>query len=180
MFYFRNAGNRNCGGSCGGNGQPPAFGPPQGHSCPPPRPVCPQPGSACSPPRPACPQPGSACPPEDGAGKKGDGEKHCEKEKKECQKGEGRHDREERCKKEEKKPERKEEHAKHGEGRDRTEEKRPQCAKIRPCACNASCQCTFNCPDLLRWVLWSSGFFRCNQCEKSGWHHRIGGGSGFC
>lgn len=37
----------------------------------------------------------------------------------------------------------------------------------------------FNCPDLLRWALWSSGFFRCNKCEQSGWRRKRGG-SGFC
>lgn len=165
MFYFRNGRNRGYGGGCGRTGQSPGFGSPPCSSCP--APGRPQPS----------PQP--ACPPEHGHGKKEDGGKHHDKDKKEWDAKE--HEHREDGKKEEKRAERKEEHQKHDvrEDKGRAEEKKRQCTKIQPCACN-SCQCTFNCPDLLRWALWSSGFFRCNQCEKSGWHHRIGGGSGFC
>lgn len=53
------------------------------------------------------------------------------------------------------------------------------CRDIRPCCCNRTNSIQVNCPDLLRWALWSSGFFRCDHCEQSGWRKRRGG-SGFC
>lgn len=53
------------------------------------------------------------------------------------------------------------------------------CRDIRPCSCNRANCCQINCPDLLRWALWSSGFFRCGKCEQSGWQRKRGG-SGFC
>lgn len=53
------------------------------------------------------------------------------------------------------------------------------CREIRPCCTNRRNSIQVNCPELLRWALWSSGFFRCNQCEQSGWRRRRGG-SGFC
>lgn len=63
------------------------------------------------------------------------------------------------------------------------EKKRPSgcevCRDIRPCCCSRENSIQVNCPDLLRWALWSSGFFRCNKCEQSGWRRRRGG-SGFC
>lgn len=53
------------------------------------------------------------------------------------------------------------------------------CKDIRTCCCNRANNIQVNCPDLLRWALWSSGFFRCNKCEQSGWRKKRGG-SGFC
>lgn len=173
MFYFRNVRNWNGGCCCGKTSQPPGFGPPCGSAGNPAKPPCPPQGESCPPPKPSCP-------PEHRPGEKCAGEKHHDKDKKDCQKGERGHTHREEGKKEEKKPECREEHSKREGNKGRPEEKKQQCAKIQPCACNHSCQCTFNCPDLLKWALWSSGFFRCSQCEKSGWHHRIGGGSGFC
>ncbi len=48
------------------------------------------------------------------------------------------------------------------------------CKKITPCHKQPN-SITLNCPELLRWALWSSGVFRCNTCEQSGWRSKCGG-----
>lgn len=99
-------------------------------------------------------------------------------EKKDCGREDKKPDREKECKKhQEGAPERKEPPGKGGKRDDR-----PGSGGHGhgPCVNNCSVGCNPpSCSDLLRFALWSSGFFRCSGRGKSGWHHRKGG-SGFC
>lgn len=165
MFYFMNGRRPNncCKGEfpCGRPDREPGPGP----SCPPPKP--PHPERPCPPPEPPhperpCPPPKPPCPPphppkdegkkcgEDGHGKKdGPGEEKKHGHKRDC-------------------PE-----------HDKDRKNEIACRERNSCCCNSSGGNHCGCPDLLRWALWSSGFFRCNRCEQSGWRHKRGGG-GFC
>lgn len=158
MFYFRNGRNQgrrsNHCGNCSSNPQPGRPG----------QPTCPPPGSPdrpCPPPKPPgpqnCPDPPPHSP--EACGKKEEHEKKDDKKenKKDVPK----------C-------------VSHRECPGRRDDRDCRvCREIRPCCDNNRNCISVNCPDLLRWALWSSGFFRCDRCEKSGWQRKRGG-SGFC
>lgn len=158
MFYFMNGrgnqsrqGDFRCGRTDGGPCSPHPEKP-----CPPP--CLPHPGKPCPPPKP--PHPEKPCPHPPG------------KDGKPCR--EERHER-----KDGPEEEKKREHKKECPGHDRGGKNEIACRERNSCCCNRSGCNNGGCPDLLRWALWSSGFFRCNRCEQSGWRHRRGG-SGFC